>query len=74
MFTVKVNPDGSIVRLQARLVAKGYAWTYGMDYSDTFSPIAKMTPIRLFIYLAAIHAWDLHQLNITNVFLHGDLA
>ena len=44
-----------------------------MHYSDTFSPIAKMTFVQLFISLAAIHGWDLHQLDIKNVFLHGDL-
>ena len=45
-----------------------------MDYSDTFSPIAKLTSSRLFISLAATHGWDLHQLDIKNVFLHGDFA
>ena len=74
VFTVKVNPDGSIARLKARLVAKGYAQTYGVDYSETFSPVAKLTHIRLFIPLVATHGWDLHQLDIKNVFLHGDLA
>ena len=54
VFTVKVNPDGSIAQLKALLAAKGYAQTYGMDYFDTFSPVAKMAYVRLFISLAAI--------------------
>ena len=44
-----------------------------MDNSDTFSPAAKMTYVRLFISLAATYNWDLHQLDIKNVYLHGDL-
>ena len=74
VFIVKVNLDGSIGRLKARLVAKGYAQTYGVDYSDTFSRVAELTSIRLFISLATTHCWDLHQLDIKNAFLHGDLA
>ena len=54
-------------------MAKGYAQTYGVDYSDTFSPITNMTSIRFFISLGATYNWDLHQLDIKNVFLHGDL-
>ena len=54
-------------------MAKGYAQTYGVDYSDTFSPVANMTYVQIFIFLAATHNWDLLQLDIKNAFLHGDL-
>ncbi|RVW33229.1 Retrovirus-related Pol polyprotein from transposon RE1 [Vitis vinifera] len=73
VFAVKVNPDGSVARLKARLVARGYAQTYGVDYSDTFSPIAKLNSVRLFISIVASQQWMIHQLDIKNAFLHGDL-
>ena len=73
VFIVKVNPDGSIARLKPRLVPKRYAQTYGMDYYDSFFLVAKMTYVRLFISLIATYNWDLHQLDIKNVFLHDDL-
>ena len=73
VFIVKVNLDGSIVRLKASLVAKGYAQTYGVYYFNTFSSVAKMTSVQIFISLATTYNWDLHQLDIKNVFLHGDL-
>ena len=44
-----------------------------MDYSDTFSPVAKMTYVRVFFSMAATYNWDLHQLDIKNAFFHGDL-
>ena len=73
VFAVKVNQDGFVARLKECLVAKGYAQTYGVDYSNTFSPVAKMTSVRLFISQLATHNLDLHQLDIKNVFLHDDL-
>ena len=73
VFAINFNLDGSIARLKARVVAKGYAQTYGIDYSDTFSPVAKLISIRLFISLVASYDWDMHQLYIKNVFLHEDL-
>ncbi|TYK23239.1 Cysteine-rich RLK (RECEPTOR-like protein kinase) 8 [Cucumis melo var. makuwa] len=73
VFSVKVNLDGTVTQLKAHLVAKGYAQTYGINYSDTFSPVAKLTSIRLFLSMAATHNWSLDQLDIKNDFLHGDL-
>ena len=59
--------------MKARLVANGYVQTYAVNYSDTFSPVAKLTFVRLFISLVASYNWNLHQLDIRNVFLHRDL-
>ena len=73
MFVAKFNPNESVARLKARLVAKGYAQTYRVDHSDTFSLVAELTSVHLFISLAASYDWDLHQLDIRDAFLHGDL-
>jgi hypothetical protein len=73
VYKVKHNADGSMSRYKARLVAKGYAQTYGIDYEETYSLVATMTTVRAIIVMAVAKGWSLHQMDVKNAFLHGDL-
>ena len=73
VFSVKHKANGSVERYKARLVAKGYTQTYGVDYQETFSLIEKLNTVRVLISLATNLDWLLHQFDVKNSFLHGDL-
>ena len=60
-------------RYKARLVEKGYTQSYGINYKDTFAPVAKLNTIKILISLVVNLDWELHQYDIKNAFLNGEL-
>jgi hypothetical protein len=70
---LKLRSDGTLDWYKARLVALGNRQKYGVDYEETFALVAKMTTVRTVISIAASQGWPLHQMDIKNAFLHGDL-
>ena len=73
IFRVKYHSDGRVQRLKARLVAKGYSQQPGVDFHETFAPVAHLDTIRTIIAVAAQKGWLLYQLDIKSAFLNGKL-
>jgi hypothetical protein len=73
VFQIKYNPDGTILKFKARLVARGFVQVEGQDYNLTFAPVAKMNTIRLLFALAVDLGLTLKQFDIMTAFLNGDI-
>lgn len=73
VFKVKYIADGTIERFKARIVATGYLQTKGVDYFDTFAPVARVNSIRMILAIATNCNWEVHQMEVMTIFLHGEL-
>eukprot|EP01018_Ginkgo_biloba_P000406 Gb_07443 [translate_table: standard] len=71
IYKVKYHADGSVERHKAKLVAKGFAQTLGVDYSENFSPVARLDTINIVLAIAAQHKWTVSQMDVKSAFLNG---
>ena len=72
-FRLKENSDGTIARYKARLVAKGYTQKKGVDFNETFAPVAKFTTVRALIATVALHGREIMQVDVSTVYLYADV-
>ena len=68
-----MKANGTIDKFKARLVIQGFRQREGVDYFDTYAPVARITTIRLLIALASIHGLVIHQMDVKTAFLNGEL-
>ncbi|GJZ75715.1 retrotransposon protein, putative, ty1-copia subclass [Tanacetum coccineum] len=73
LFRKKTDLDGNVHTYKAHFVAKGYTQTYGVDYEETFSPVADIRAIRILVAIAAFYDYEIWQMDVKTAFLNGCL-
>lgn len=69
----KLNPDGTIQKYKARLVARGFTQREGIDYNETFAPSSRQESLKAFLAVNGHKDWDVIQLDVVGAFLYGEL-
>jgi hypothetical protein len=73
IYTIKYVADGSVKKYKARFVARGFSQVEGIDYEETFAPVARYTSIHTIIALVESMGWQLHQMDVKTAFLNGEI-
>ena len=73
VYRTKLNPYGSVNKYKATLVVKGYVQIFGVDFFETFAPVARLDTIRLLLALPAQKGWVVYQMHVKSTFLNGYL-
>nr|GEW13246.1 hypothetical protein [Tanacetum cinerariifolium] len=74
IYDNQIDMDGNVHTYKARLVAKGYTQTYGINYEETFSPVAKIKSIRIMLAIAVFHDYEIRQMDVKTAFLNKKLT
>eukprot|EP00253_Pinus_taeda_P001740 PITA_01740 len=73
IFKNKLNENGEVIRNKARLLCKGYAQQEGIDFEETFAPVARLEAIRMFLALSSFQKFKVYQMDVKSAFFNGDL-
>ena len=73
IFKKKTDVEGNVTVYKARLVAKGFRQVQGVDYNETFSPVAMLKSVRIMLAIAAFYHYEIWQMDVKNAFLNGFL-
>jgi hypothetical protein len=71
IYQTNISSYGDISKYKAQIFTKGYSQVHGIDYTETFAPVAKMDSIRLVLAIVASRRWEVHHLDVKSAFLHG---
>ena len=74
IYRIKTRSNGSIEHYKTRLVAKDFTQEHGIDYEETFTPVAQISFVRAFLAIVTTNKWDLFQMDVKNTFLNENLS